>query len=174
MIMTVAMYLIVGAVVTLICASGGGRARIDIELLGKEIDQRWSLGILLANAILIWPVVLWLMVMGKKADGSAAESLLHDNGTPHPPLMQPSDKYASDFGKIPYPRLDYRQAVDVIQAEAAMYNATAEFAPRTGDYDVFTLTKGGIAVSGRFKIGDLTEQDLRVYVRELLSIKQVR
>lgn len=168
MILSIIMWFVVGAIIALILASGGGRARVDIELLGKEIDQRWVVGILLFNVIAFWPVALWLMVMGRKADGSAQA----------PPMMQPGDKYVSDFyqskvqSAISQDDIDRQERIDAIQDEARRLGSTVTFKPPQEDgVQNFTLRASGMEIDGKFN-GPVPVSSLRSYVKQLVDLMQ--
>jgi len=59
-------YIIIGVCFVTLLALGVGRMEVHAELLGREVPRKLIIGCALAGAFVAWPVVLWLLIVGKR------------------------------------------------------------------------------------------------------------
>lgn len=69
-----AIYVAIGVAVAALCALGLARTQIAVEILGREVDAGYAHGALLVMAALLWPLVIWLILMGRKLARNAAQA----------------------------------------------------------------------------------------------------
>ena len=66
MIELIAIYAVIGACFVTMLALGVGKIVVTAELLGREVPKPLIIGCALAGAFIAWPVVLWLLILGKR------------------------------------------------------------------------------------------------------------
>lgn len=70
MLELLAIYAVIGACFVTMLALGVGRIEVHAELLGREVPRSLIIGCALAGAFIAWPVVLWLLVLGRREAGT--------------------------------------------------------------------------------------------------------
>jgi len=75
MIEFLTVYLCIGAAIAALMALGAARMEVGIELLGRPISPVFPIACTLVGALLAWPLVIWLLVRGRKAKSDKAEPL---------------------------------------------------------------------------------------------------
>lgn len=59
-------YSVIGVCFVTMLALGVGRIEVHAELLGREVPKRLIIACALAGALVAWPVVLWLLFVGRR------------------------------------------------------------------------------------------------------------
>ena len=69
-----AIYVAIGVAVAALCALGLARTQIEVDILGRRVDAGYAHGALLVMAALLWPLVIWLILVGRKFARTAAQA----------------------------------------------------------------------------------------------------
>lgn len=69
-------YLTAGAAVAALLALGVAQAGVTIHILGRETEPAYAHAALLVMACLFWPVVVWMLIVGRKRDRLAAQAAI--------------------------------------------------------------------------------------------------
>lgn len=67
-------YLTAGAAVAALLALGVAKTDVTIHILGRETEPAYAHAALLVMAALLWPVVVWMLLVGRKRERMAAQS----------------------------------------------------------------------------------------------------
>jgi hypothetical protein len=70
----VTIYLTMGVAIAVLMGLGAARVGIKMLVLEREIDPRYALVAILMVSALMWPVVVWLIVVGRRRERQAAAS----------------------------------------------------------------------------------------------------
>lgn len=64
------LWIVIGLIIAMLASSAPGRFVVDIEIFGREIGRKTIAIVLCAVCVIVWPVILWIVFAGKKADGN--------------------------------------------------------------------------------------------------------
>lgn len=69
-------YLTAGVAIATLLALGVARTEIRIEILHREVEPGYAHAALLVMTILFWPVVVWMLLAGRRQDRAMAQAEL--------------------------------------------------------------------------------------------------